>query len=181
VRRSRRCRCEIAAPRRDPRRERRCAVWLSLGDCNLKGRRRHRRRLSGRCTFGRAGRDPPAAKLKSHGLCQIHPKAIAAALVAPRHFGRRVGELFLHIALVDFSRGGEAGTQGVTGQFCRSCGCRSFRTLTASPCRARVKRSAQPMPLPATSGMEEGYPDRIAILFWCIIDQQSPPQGQAQP
>ena len=57
--------------------------------------------------------------LQSRGLRQIDPEPVSAALVTAGHFGRGMAELFLHMALVDLCRGGEAGAQRMAGEFLR--------------------------------------------------------------
>jgi Replication protein C C-terminal region len=73
------------------------------------------RRRSGRAGQGTLPR-PAFPRSQARRLGQIDPEPIAAALVAPGHFGRDVAELLLHVALVDLGRGGEAGAQRMPGE-----------------------------------------------------------------
>ena len=92
--------------------------------------------------------------LQPRGLGQIDAEAVAPALIAPGHFGAGVAELLLHVAFVDFRRGGEAGAQRMAGEFrARSPSLRSPRTpaaravaLTSRATCLSVSRSA-PTPL----------------------------------
>ena len=63
---------------------------------------------------GAAARFP---RSQARRLGQIDPEPVAAALVAPGHFGGGVAELLLHVALVDLGRGGEAGAQRMAREF----------------------------------------------------------------
>ena len=60
------------------------------------------------------------ARSQSRGLGQIDPEAIAAVLIASRHFGAGVAELRVHKMFVDFGRRGEPGAQGMSREFARA-------------------------------------------------------------
>ena len=72
---------------------------------------------------------------KPRRLGQIDPEPVAAALVAPGHFGRGVAELLLHVALVDLGRGGEAGAQRMARRISSRVRPRSGRRARRRPAR----------------------------------------------
>src|SRR5271156_6149590 len=79
-------------------------------------------RLAGYETTGTPGRGRRSTaasrrRLQPRRLGEIDPKPVAAALVAPGHFGGGVAELLLHPAFVDLGGGGEAGAQRMAGEF----------------------------------------------------------------
>ena len=60
--------------------------------------------LLGMAEMGSRAANERGRGLQPCGLCKVHAEPIPPALIAPRHLGRNVSELFLNIALVDFGR-----------------------------------------------------------------------------
>ena len=68
---------------------------------------------------------------EARGLGQIHAKTVAAALVAPGHFGGGVTEVFLDMRLIDLGRGGQARAQRMAREKREAFGRGQVRTQTA--------------------------------------------------
>ena len=55
-------------------------------------------------------------RYKPAALVRLTLKPVAFALVAPRHFGGGVAEMFLHMRLLDLRRRGEPGAQRMAAE-----------------------------------------------------------------
>ena len=72
--------------------------------------------------------------LEARRLGEIDPEAVAAALVAPGHFRRRVAEVLLDVAFVNLGRRRQAGAQRVAGKLLLPV---AFGQIAANACGDR--------------------------------------------
>ena len=103
----------------------------------------------------------PRKPLETRGLREVHPKAVAAPLVAAGNFRRGVDEALLDVAFVDLGRRGECGSQRASPDFVLPLASeRSPRTpaVTVSAwCGATGAEPAVPMcPKPLTPPRRDG-------------------------
>ena len=57
-------------------------------------------------------------RFRGRSFGEVDSEPVAAALVAPRHLGRNVAELLLHVTLIDLGGRREPGAERMAGEEC---------------------------------------------------------------